>query len=72
MNIPGTFKRIIDDLILQSENDARLAESLRWIDLQSQKNRIGFYEMAYSIADKQLTNRRAREWLTARMDNNYR
>jgi hypothetical protein len=69
MNIPGAFKRIVDDLILQSEKDAKLAESIRWIDLQSQKNMINFYEMAYCIADKQLCNRRAHEWLMARLNN---
>lgn len=69
MNIPGAFKRIVDDLILQSEKDVKLAESIRWIDLQSQKNMINFYEMAYYIADKQLSNRRAHEWLKGRLNN---
>lgn len=68
MNIPGVFKRIVDDLILQSEKDVKLAESIRWIDLQSQKNMINFYEMAYYIADRQLSNRRAHEWLKARLN----
>jgi hypothetical protein len=72
MNIPGAFKRIVDDLILQSEKDVKLAESIRWIDLQSQKNNINFYEMAYCIADNQLSNRRAREWLMAKLNNDNR
>lgn len=72
MNIPGAFKRIVDDLILQSEKDVKLAESIRWIDLQSQKNNINFYEMAYCIADNQLSSRRAREWLMARLNNDNR
>ena len=57
------FARIIDDLILSSQNDTKLAESIRWIDSQSQKNGISFYEMAYIIADKQMTKKRAQEWL---------
>ena len=72
MNIPGAFKRIVDDLILQSEKDVKLAECIRWIDLQSQKNMINFYEMAYCIADKQLSNRMAHEWLMARLNNDNR
>lgn len=67
-DIPNQFIRVIDDLILTSENDTRLAESIRWIDLQSQKNRISFYEMIYTITDKQLTKKRAQQWLISKRD----
>jgi hypothetical protein len=62
-DINGLFARIIDDLILSSRNDTKLAESIRWIDMQSQKNGISFYEMAYIIIDKHMTKKRAQEWL---------
>jgi hypothetical protein len=67
-DIPNQFIRVIDDLILTSENDTRLAENIRWIDLQSQKNGISFYEMIYTITDKQLTKRRAQQWLISKRD----
>jgi hypothetical protein len=67
-HIPNQFIRVIDDLILTSENDTRLAESIRWIDLQSQKNGISFYEMIYTITDKQLTKKRAQQWLISKRD----
>jgi hypothetical protein len=67
-DIPNQFIKVIDDLILTSENDTRLAESIRWIDLQSQKNGISFYEMIYTITDKQLTKRRAQQWLISKRD----
>jgi hypothetical protein len=57
------FTRVIDDLILNSRNDKKLAETIRWIDMQSQKNGISFYEMAFIITDKQMTKKRAQEWL---------
>jgi hypothetical protein len=66
MIVPGVFKEVLDDLILQSENDAKLAACIRWIDLESQKNMINFYEMAYSIMDRQLTAMRAHEWFKSR------
>ena len=66
--IPNQFIRVIDDLILTSENDTRLAESIKWIDLQSQKNGISFYEMIYTITDKQLTKKRAQQWLISKRD----
>jgi hypothetical protein len=61
--ILALFTRVIDDLILNSRNDTKLAESIRWIDMQSQKNGISFYEMAFIITDKQMTKKRAQEWL---------
>ena len=67
-DIPNQFIRVIDDLILTLENDTRLAESIRWIDLQSQKNGISFYEMIYTITDKQLTKKRAQQWLISKRD----
>jgi hypothetical protein len=62
-NIHALFTKVIDDLILNSQNDTKLAESIRWIDMQSQKNGISFYEMAFIITDKQMTKKRAQEWL---------
>jgi hypothetical protein len=61
--INALFTRVIDDLILNSRNDTKLAETIRWIDMQSQKNGISFYEMAFIITDKQMTKKRAQEWL---------
>ena len=60
-NIPKPFLKIVDDLILKSGNDTKLAESIRWIDLQSRKNMVSFYEMAYILTDKQLTKKRAQQ-----------
>jgi hypothetical protein len=67
-DISNRFIRVIDDLILTSENDTRLAESIRWIDLQSQRNGVSFYEMIYTITDKQLTKKRAQQWLISKRD----
>ena len=65
-DIPKLFIKIVDDLILKSGDDIKLAESIRWIDLQSQKNTVSFYEMAYSIVDKQLIKKRAQQWVKCR------
>ena len=62
------FTEVVDGLILTSENDTKLAETIRSIDLQSQKNGISFYEMAYIIVDKQLIKKRAQQWLMSKRD----
>lgn len=64
--IHALFTRVIDDLILNSRNDTKLAETIKWIDMQSQKNGISFYEMAFIITDKQMTKKRAQEWLKSK------
>ena len=61
------FMGIIDDLVVMSESDSELAEGLKWIDAQSQKNGITFYEMAMMILRKHMAERRAREWLKDRL-----
>jgi hypothetical protein len=58
-DIINQFTELVDDLILRSENDAKFAEIIKWVDVQSQKNGISFYEMVYIITDKRLTKKRA-------------
>ena len=67
-DIPKPFLKIVDDLILKSGNDTKLAESIRWIDLQSRKNMVSFYEMAYILTDKMLTKKRAQQWVMCKED----
>jgi hypothetical protein len=50
-----------------SENDAKFAEIIKWVDVQSQKNGMSFYEMVYIITDKQLIKKRAQQWLSEKM-----
>ena len=66
--VDDQFMGIIDDLVVMSENDAELAEGLRWIDVQSQKNGVSFYEMAFIILRKHMAERRAKEWLNNKLN----
>jgi hypothetical protein len=62
-HITNQFTRIVDDLVLASENDEGFTEVIKWVDTQSQKNGISFYEMVYNITDKLLTKKRAQHFL---------
>jgi hypothetical protein len=68
IKIPESFLKIIDDLILKSENDTKLAESIQWIDFQSRKNEVNFYEMVYILTDRQLAKKRAQQWVVCKED----
>ena len=61
--VDDQFMMIIDDLVVMSEKDSELAEGLRWIDAQSRKNGVTFYEMALIILRKHMAERRAKDWL---------
>ena len=62
-HINTLFIKAVDNIILDSKNDTKLAQSIRWIDMQSRENGVSFYEMAYIIANKEINTKRAREWL---------
>lgn len=61
--VDDQFVEMIDDLIVMSESDSELAEGLKWIDFQSQRNGLTFYEMAMIILKKHMVERRAKDWL---------
>ena len=62
-SVDDQFMEMIDDLVVMSEKDSELAEGLKWIDFQSQRNGLTFYEMAMIILRKHMVERRAKEWL---------
>lgn len=62
-SIDDQFVEMLDDLVVMSESDSELAEGLKWIDLQSQRNGLTFYEMAMVILRKHMVERRAKDWL---------
>jgi hypothetical protein len=62
-HINTLFIKAVDNIILDSKNDKKLAQSIRWIDMQSRENGVSFYEMAYIIASREINKKRAKEWL---------
>ena len=66
-NVDDQFIGIIDDLVVMSEQDSELAEGLRWIDTQSRKQGVTFYEMAMIILRKHMAEKKAKEWLNNKL-----
>jgi len=67
-SVDDQFMGIIDDLVVMSEHDSELAEGLRWIDVQSRKQGVTFYEMAMIILRKHMAERKAKEWLNNKLN----
>ncbi|HJS82336.1 MAG TPA: hypothetical protein VJ742_05815, partial [Nitrososphaera sp.] len=56
-SVDDQFMSIIDDLVVMSEQDSELAEGLKWIDAQSRKQGVTFYEMAMIILRKHMAEK---------------
>ncbi len=57
------FIRLVDELVVSAGKDPELIRGLKWIDMQSRKNGISFYEMAFMVLKKHEAENRARQWL---------
>lgn len=57
------FMRMVDELVGLADNDEELSLGIRWIDDQSQKLGISFYEMFFLVLQRHLADQRAKEWL---------
>jgi hypothetical protein len=68
--IDSLFTKAVDELILGSRNETKLAQIIRWVDMQSQKKGVSFYEMVYIISGNQINKKRAGEWLKNKRDQN--
>ena len=57
------FTKMVDELIEFSEHDPQLADGLRWLDKQAQKNGTSFYDEVYQLLYKHDANAKAKKWL---------
>ncbi len=57
------FTNMVDELVEFSEYDPELADGLKWIDGESQRRGVTFYEMVFIVLHKYDVNAKAKEWL---------
>lgn len=60
------FMKMVDELVRLADNDAELFEGIKWIDNESKKLGISFYEMFFLILQRHLADENAKEWLKRR------
>lgn len=63
---PTFFTRLVDELVDFSDNDPELKAGLQWIDEESRKRNISFYEMVFHVLHKHDSDTRAKEWNSKR------
>ena len=57
---------MVDELVEFSEHDPELSDGLKWLDGESQKKGLSFYDMVYQVLYKHDVNSKAKEWLNSR------
>jgi len=60
------FMEMVDELVRLADDDEELFEGIKWIDNESKKLGISFYEMFFIVLQKHLADERAKEWLNER------
>ena len=60
------FKKMVDELVDFSEFDPELADGIKWLDAQTQKKGITFYDMVFEVRYTNDINSKAKDWLRTR------
>ena len=60
------FTKMIDELVEFSEYDPELSDGIKWLDEQTQKKGLTFYDMVYQVLHNHDVNSKAKEWLNSR------
>jgi hypothetical protein len=60
------FMKMVDELVVLAENDEELFAGIKWIDNESKKLGISFYEMFFLVLQRHLADERAKDWLSKR------
>ena len=60
------FRKMVDELVEFSAHDPELADGIKWLDSQAQKNGITFYDMVFEVLYSHDVNSKAQNWLKTR------
>lgn len=62
--VDDKFIAALDKLILEMPPDDKdLAYAIEWMDKESVRLGMGFYQLAFNLMQKKLAENRAKEWL---------
>ena len=64
------FMEMVDELVRLAENDEELFQGIKWIDNESKKLGISFYEMFFIVLQRHLAEEKAKEWLNEKKQAN--
>jgi len=57
------FTKLVDELVDYSEYDQELADGIKWLDKQAQKDGVSFYDKVFEVLYRHDVKNKAKEWL---------
>lgn len=60
------FRKMVDDLVEFSEYDPELKDGIKWLDEESRKKGVSFYDMVFEVLYKHDVNSKAKDWMNSR------
>ena len=60
------FIKMVDDLVEFSQYDPDLADGIKWLDEESRRQGVSFYDMVFEVLYKHDINSKSKEWLNSR------
>lgn len=65
-DVPQSFMDNIDALIESSGDNPELVEGFKWLDMESRKRGITFYQMTYLTLARHEVSEHVKKWLSSR------
>lgn len=63
IKMDNKFMEMVDELVCMADQEEELFDGIKWIDRESKKLQISFYEMFFIVLQKHLSEERAKEWM---------
>lgn len=66
IKMDGEFMSMVDELVRLADKDEELFMGIRWIDEQSKRLGVTFYEMFFMVLQRHVADEKAKEWLSGK------
>lgn len=60
------FIKMVDNLVEFSQYDSEMSDGIKWLDEQSKKKGISFYDMVFEVLYRHDVKQKAEDWLRKR------
>lgn len=60
------FRKMVDELVEFSEYDPDLADGIKWLDEESKRKGISFYDEVFEVLYKYDIESKAKEWMNSK------
>ncbi len=60
------FMHMVDELVAFSEHDPELADGIKWLDHESRRRNVSFYEMVFHVLNREDNDNKAKKWMRSR------